>query len=481
MDTDCQQASLFFQPHFQREVRADFSGSRVSSDGGALLLREVANKTGLLQSAASCFTDHRNQTFVEHDLTCLVSQRVLGLCLGYEDLNDHDFLQGDSLLALACGRHDHQGHDRHQPEDYGKPLASSSTLNRLELAVPPLGGETPVVDRYHKVIFDPDAGQQLFADLYAKSHRHPPKQVILDLDATDDVLHGQQEGRFFHGYYDSYCYLPLYIFAGSHLLWAEQRPSNQDAATGSVAAVSSIISRLREVHGWHRTTFIILGDSGFCRDDLMTWCEANRVHYILGLAKNSRLEAKVSDAMAQAVDTATQGQQRITEYTRFAYRTRTSWSRERTVTAKVEALPSPREDDDSIKQNHRFVVSSLPPSRHSPKALYRNWYCPRGDMENRIKEQQLDLFADRTSTARLWSNQIRLWFSSVAYCLMDALRRTALSKTAMAKAQCGTIRLRLLKIAATIRTTTRRIWISLSGCHPAEPVFRHAAAVLHQT
>lgn len=476
MSTDCHQQTLPFQPHFRQEIRAAFTGFRISSDGGALLLREVAQRTGLLDAAAACFADHRQPWLVAHDLPCLIAQRILGLCLGYEDLNDHDFLQGDALLALACGRRDHHGTQR-RGADHGKPLASSSTLNRLELAVPHQGDDTPVVDRYHKVTFDPVAGQALFTTAFAASQTRPPKQVILDLDATDDALHGDQEGRFFHGYYDHYCYLPLYIFAGSHLLWAELRQSNQDGAAGSVAAVSAIVERLRNEHGWHDTEFIVRGDSGFCRDNLMSWCEQHNVHFILGLAKNSRLKAITAKDMYEVESEAVRDQERVTRFARFTYRTRKSWSRRRCVTAKVEALPSPRADD-AIKRNHRFIVSSLPASRHEPEELYRNWYCPRGDMENRIKEQQLDLFADRTSTARMWSNQIRLWFASVAYCLMDALRRTALAKTALAKAQCGTIRLRLLKIGATIRTTARKVWIALSSAHPAEPIFRQAAAAL---
>jgi len=476
--TEYLQQTISFNRHFQREVTGDFTSSRISTDGGAMLLREVSDRTGLLSGAAECFIDHRHPAFVEHDLPCLLAQRIMGICLGYEDINDHDFLQGDSLLATACGRTDVLGAERRRPEDIGKPLASSSTLNRLELAVPPMGSKSPQVDRYHKIVFDPVAGQRLLSDQFAASYRSPPKRIILDLDATDDALHGDQEGKFFHGYYDRYCYLPLYIFSDSQLLWAELRPSNQDGATGSVEAVAAIVDRLRSKHGWHRTEFIVRADSGFCRDNLMTWCETNRVHYILGLSKNSRLKAEVADRMDQAIAQATDTTSAVTRYARFAYQTLNSWSRERWVTAKVEALPSPRPDDNAIKANHRFVVSSLPRTRHSPRALYRNWYCPRGDMENRIKEQQLDLFADRTSTSRLWSNQIRLWLSSVAYCLMDALRRKALKNTALQQAQCGTIRLRLLKFGAIIRVTTRRIRIHFGGSHPGESVFRQALANL---
>jgi hypothetical protein len=466
--------TIEFQRHFRQDIHADFRGSRVSSDGGILLLREVDRKQKIIEQAATCFRDFRKREYVEHELPTLLRQRVMGLCLGYEDLNDHDFLQGDPLLALACGRRDVFGKDRHHKRNHGKCLASSSTLGRLELACPPIGEDTPVTDRYHKVTFDPVAGQNLFTQVFMQSHKKPPKEIILDLDATDFPLHGHQEDRFFHGYYDCYCYLPLYIFAGNHLLWAELRPSNQDAATGAPEAVARIVSQLRSDPRWKRCRIIVRADSGFCRDSLMSWCEANNVHFILGLAKNARLKRAVGRTMGQVIELCAQSEEAVTCYSRLRYRTRKSWARERVVTAKVEALPGLR-NGEKVKANHRFIVSSLPVDEYAPETLYRQQYCPRGDMENRIKEQQLDLFAGRMSTQRMWSNQIRLWMASVAYVLLDALRRTGLSGTAMAKAQCGTIRLRLLKIGALIRVTARRIWVHLSGHHPAEPVFRAAA------
>lgn len=478
MNTLCTSSSFNFQSHGRQRVVADFNGSRISSDGGALLLREVDQVTQTLSAAAQCFDDFRHPSFVEHDLEVLLRQRVFGLCLGYEDLNDHDALQGDSLLALACGRSDIHGADRHRREDRGKPLASSSTLNRLELAVPRDGSDVPTVDRYHRVAFDPMAGQQLFTQLFAQRHTQPPQQIIIDVDATDDIIHGQQEGRFFHGYYGNYCYLPLYIFSGDDLLWAELRPANVDGSTGTIEALQYIIGALREQHGWTNTRFILRGDSGFCRDTIMSWCESEGVDYILGLAKNERLKTAIAPSAAQArMHTEITGES-IALFHAFSYRTHTSWSRQRLVIGKAEALPPPH-PGGTIKDNHRFIVTTL--QDDEPERLYRDWYCQRGDMENRIKEQQLCLFADRTSTAFFWSNQIRLWLSAVAYCLMQSLRQRYLQGTSMARAQCSTIRNKLFKIGAILKTTSRRILIHFSGTHPSEPLVRKIISALRLT
>lgn len=469
--TLCTQTALPFQAHFKREVVADFRGSRISSDGGALLLRAVDRLTNIVGQAACAFTDRRHPESTEHSLEALLRQRTYGLCLGYEDLNDHDYLQGDSLLAMACGREDLYGQHRHRESDIGKPLASSSTLNRLELAVPVEPGRNPEPDRYHKILFDPVAGQDFFTDQFIASSQRIPKEIILDLDATDDPLHGHQEGRFWHGYYGCYCYMPLYIFCGEYLLWAELRPANQDGAAGSLEAVERIVTRLRADRRWRKTRIIIRADSGFCRDHLLAWCEANEVDYIIGLAKNARLKRMTGEAMGVAMAACAASGEPARSYADLTYRTRSSWSRERRVVAKNEALPA-TDAKAKRKANHRFVVTSLSAATHPAEELYCHWYCQRGEMENRIKEQQLYLFADRTSTAHMWSNQIRLWLSSVAYVLMHALRRQALLETSYARAQCGSIRDRLLKIGAVIRTTTRRIYVHLSGNHPAEPIWR---------
>lgn len=475
---ECTQSRLPFHPLGKRDLQVDFRGSRVSSDGGALLLRAVDQATGITEQAARCFRDMRHPSYIEHPLSVLVRQRIFGQCLGYEDLNDHDALQGDALFALCAGQEDLHGAHRRRSSDNGKAIASSSTLNRLELAVPPLGGDEPQTDRYHRIIFDPRAAEDLFIDVFAQAHRRPPKRIVLDLDATDDAVHGQQEGRFFMKHYDHYCYLPLYIFCGEHLLWAQLRVANQPGHAGSMEAVRRIIERLRNEHGWQRTEFVIRGDSGFSTDDLMTWCEsAPRVWYVLGIQQNSRLNASVAELQATVIEEAKSFGEARQRYKDFRYRTRKTWSCERRIIAKVEALP-PTQDRQEMKANPRFLVTSLPASRYRPRAAYRRHYCPRGDMENRIKEQQLCLFADRTSTSRLWSNQIRLWWASVAYLILSALRRRALAKTALARAACSTIRNRLLKIGAVVRSTTRTIWIHLSGHHPAEQVFRQAAQAL---
>jgi len=476
--SDCTQTRLPFHPCRRRGVHADFGGSRISSDGGALLLREVDSRTGIIARAAACFQDHRHPSFIEHPLEVLVRQRVFGQCLGYEDLNDHDALQRDGLFALCAGQSDLHGEQRRFEADQGKAIGSSSTLNRLELALPEPGGETPQIDRYHRITFDPEAGENLFIDHFAASYRRAPKRIILDLDATDDQVHGGQEGRHFMRYYDHYCYLSLYIFSGDHLLWAQLRTADQPGYAGSLAAVARIITRLREQHGWWKTKFVVRGDSGFSTDDLMDWCERTpRVWYVLGLQKNSRLNAAVADKSEAVVTQVSETGEACQRYGDFEYRTLKTWSRSRRVVAKVEALP-PSDAHPDTKANPRYVVTSLPASQYSARAVYRRHYCPRGDMENRIKEQQLCLFADRTSTRRFWSNQIRLWWASVAYLLMSALRRLALARTSLARAACSTIRERLLKIGATVRATTRTIWIHLSGHHPAEPVFRQAAWAL---
>ena len=477
----CTDSALSLQSHPRQEVQARFDGARISSDGGALLLREVDQRLNIIGQAASCFQDHRCADRVEHPLEVLLRQRVWGLALGYEDIADHDHLRDDSLLALACGKDDVLGQDRARTGDRGKPLAGHATLHRLELARPTeADSRQSAVCGDNKITFSRDLGDSIFTDLYAQQYEAAiPEQVILDLDATDSTIHGNQEGKWFNGYYDSHCYTPLYIFTETgHVVWSELQTCDGDPSRNSVHAVATIIERLRIRHGWHQTRFIVRGDSGFCRDDLMTWCEENDVGFILGLATNSRLEAEIASHLQSNLAFARRDNEPYTTYHAFDYQTRQSWSRERLVSAKAEALPA-RVDDgrQDAKANPRFIVTHLPDIAgvDDPEIRYRSWYCPRGEMENRIKEQQLCLFADRVSTSWLWSNHLRQWFATLAYVVLHALRTIGLVGTDYARAQCSTIRAYLLKIGATIRVTTRRIWIHLSGAHPAEPLFRTVA------
>jgi hypothetical protein len=453
MNTQCTPEQMEFHAFGRRVVVGQFDGGQISSDGGAMLLREADLRTGILSRLAQQFTDHRNEGLIEHSVLELVAQRVLGLTLGYEDLNDHDRLAADSLLAVLVGKSDPTGQNRHRKQDQGKPLASSSTLNRLELTLPDANAE----ERYKKIVADSDGMDRLLVDIFLESYRKPPKRIWLDLDATDDPVHGHQEGRFFHGYYRHYCYLPLYIFCGDHLLCARLRPSNIDAAAGSVDELQRIVGQIRQ--RWPKTEIVIRGDGGFCRDDLMSWCEQQpKVLYLFGLAKNARLKRALGRAMHEAQQQHQETGKPARVFDDFDYRTRKSWSRTRRVVGKAEHL--------SKGANPRFVVTNLPREEVDAQTLYERGYCARGDMENRIKEQQLDLFADRTSTATLLANQIRLYFSSFAYVLLCALRRLGLKGTDMERAQCGTIRLKLLKIGARLKISMRRVCLSFSESYP---------------
>lgn len=452
MTTECNPTQLEFHALGRREVIGHFDGGRITSDGGGLLLREVDQRLGMLPRLAGCFDDHRNPLLIEHAVQSLVSQRVYGLALGYEDLNDHDVLRADSVLALLVGKSDLTGADRERERDKGNPLAGSSTLNRLELSTP----ETAADDRYKRIAADPAALDRLLVDLFIESYDQAPREIWLDLDATDDPLHGDQEGRFYHGYYGCYCYLPLYIFCGEHLLCARLRTSDNDGAAGSVEELERIVGQIRE--HWPKTRIVIRGDSGFCRDAIMSWCEANRVGYVLGLAGNERLNRELAPEMEEARLAHERSGNPERRFRDFRYRTRDSWSCERRVVGKAEYLPG--------KANPRFVVTSLPIGRAGAKRLYEKLYCARGEMENRIKEQQLGLFADRTSTETMCGNQLRLYFSSFAYVLMQGLRRLGLEGTQHARAQCTTIRLKLLKIGAQLRITVRKVWLSFSEAYP---------------
>ena len=464
--TECIPEQLEFHALGKRSVVGRFDGGCISSDGGGALLRETDLRIGLTSRLARCFTDYRNPLSVEHSVHTLLAQRVFGVALGYEDLNDHDVLRSDSLLAMLVGKVDLLGKTRVRARDVGHPLASSSTLNRLELSVPELARHS----RYKRIAAEPQALDELLVQLFVESYAKPPREIWLDLDATDDPLYGQQEGRFFHGYYKCYCYLPLYIFCGEHLLCARLRESNQDGAAGSEEELQRIVTQLRR--HWPKTRISIRGDSGFCRDALMTWCEDNGIGYVLGLAKNSRLTRMLGEAMHDACEAHQRSGKAARRFRDFDYRTRKSWSRTRRVVGKAEYLDK--------GANPRFVVTSLSPRRAAAKRLYEKLYCARGDMENRIKEQQLGLFADRTSTATMRANQLRLYFASFAYVLMHALRRLGTQGTQFERAQCTTLRLKLLKVGVRVRISARKVWLSYAQSYPYAATFVRVLANLQR-
>jgi hypothetical protein len=446
--TECTRSDVRFRAPSGHELVASFNGGDITSDGGSMLLRAVDDRIRLIERFACCFRDHRDPRRIEHTVEEMVRQRVFGLALGYEDLVDHDDLRRDSLLASLIGKRDPKGSER-RDRDRGCALAGSRTLNRLELSAP----DTAPSDRYRRVSLDHEAVDHLLVDVFLNAHTRAPKRIILDLDATDDPLHGQQEGRFFHGYYDCYCYMPLYIFCGEHLLCARLRRSNIDGAAGSQEELERIVGRIRG--RWPKVQILVRGDSGFCRDWLMSWCERRKVDYILGVARNPRLEEKASTMLSLAKYYSEKRDRTVKLYGCFQWRTLDSWSRKRLVIAKGE--------HSAKGSNPRFIVTSLPCRNvEQAKRLYRKVYCARGDMENRIKEQQLYLFADRTSAHTM---------SSVAYVLLAAIRRIALVGTELARAQCGTIRTRLLKIGARIRVTVRRVWVHLSSAYPLAELF----------
>ncbi len=458
MHTDCNAERMEFQALGRRAVVGCFDGGPMTSDAGGLLLREVEARTGILEQFSACFVDHRHADLIEHTVADLIAQRVYALALGYEDLNDHDRLRGDPLLATLVGKTDPLGADRKAHRDQGKALAGKSTLNRLELTPP----DADSASRYKKIVLDPGAVDRFFVDVFLAAHTRAPDRIVLDVDATDDPLHGEQEGRFFHGYYRNYCYLPLYIFCGDHLLCARLRCSNQDGAAGAQEELARIVGQIQQA--WPQTQIVIRADSGFCREDLMAWCEATAgVEYCLGLARNTRLASSIEDELRQAMQQYQETGRAARVFKDFSYQTRKSWSRARRVIAKAEHLPK--------GANPRFIVTSFSPEAFPGRALYEDLYCARGEMENRIKEQQLDMFADRTSASLMRANQIRLWLSSVAYTLVQTLRRIALRGTKMARAQCATIRVRLLKIGARVRVSVRRVFISLPRAAPAQEIF----------
>ncbi len=459
--TECTCEQLEFHGLGRRAVVARFDGGAISTDGGALLLREVEAKTGLLAAVAQQFTDHRDPELIEHGVGELVSQRIMGLALGYADLNDHDRLRFDPLLAVAAGKGDPTGRERRREQDRGKALASSSTLNRLELTPAHANSDA----RYKKIVADQAGLDRVLVEHFIQSHDAPPAQIWLDLDATDDPLHGHQEGRFFHGYYGHYCYLPLYITSAEHVLCARLRKSDIDAAAGSVEELTRILAQLRAA--WPTVRIVIRGDSGFCREDIMAWCEAEGVDFVLGLAKNKRLNALSLrwriDAQQAFLDTGESSR----VFGELKYRTLKTWSRARRVVVKAEHLAK--------GANPRYVVTSLSAEEADARTLYEDLYCARGDMENRIKEQQLELFADRLSTQTMRANQLRLTLSTVAYTLLVALRRLGLKDTELERATPGNIRTRLLKVGAQVRVSVRRVVVALSEAFPAQDIFMQAA------
>ncbi len=454
MPTECSSELFEFAAVERRSVVAGFDGGLITSDAGALLLKATDGAIGLMERFAGCFIDRRHPAQVEHSVRTLVGQRVFGITLGYEDLNDHDELRHDPVMAVLAGKLAARRKDC-------APAAGKSTLNRLELS-------REQATRYHKIAHDPAAIERLFVMLFLEAHKTAPQEIILDLDATDDPLHGHQEERFFHGYYDCYCYLPLYVFCGRHLLAAKLRPANIDGSAGALEEIARIVAQIRV--RWPTVRIILRADFGFARDMLMTWCESSGVDFIFGLARNVRLTRTIGAELVEARDESRTSGQPARRFKEFTWSTRKSWSRERRVIAKAEWTTG--------EANPRFIVTSLTAADGDGRRLYEEVYCARGEMENRIKECQMDLFAGRTSTATMKANQLRLWFASMAYVLLDSLRRIALQTTDLADATCGTIRRKLFKIGALVTISVRRIKLAMaSGC-PYKAIFATAHRAL---
>jgi hypothetical protein len=454
MPTECSPELFEFAPVAGRKVVAGFDGGAITSDAGALLLGATDRAIGLVDRFAGCFVDRRRPELIEHQVATLIGQRVHGIALGYEDLNDHDALRHDPMMAVLAGK-------LQATRKECAAVAGKSTLNRLELS-------REQATRYHKIAHDPAAIESLFVTLFLEAHKVPPKEIMLDVDATDDPLHGRQEGRFFHGYYNCYCYLPLYVFCGDQLLAARLRPADIDPAAGALEEIARIVRQVRAA--WPKVRIIVRGDSGFAREALMAWCEAEGVDFIFGLAKNTRLNRAIGTELMAAREESRATGEPARRFKELTWSTRKSWSRQRRVIGKAEWTQD--------KSNPRFIVTSLTAADGDGRQLYEQVYCARGEMENRIKECQLDLFADRTSTATMKANQLRLWFASMAYVLIDSLRRLALATTDLADATCSTIRLKLLKIGARVSISVRRIKFAMaSGC-PYQAVFATAHRIL---
>jgi len=445
--TECIQSSFGFEAAGKREIVARFDGGTISSDGGAFLLRQTDKQLNLIGRLAQSFLDGRNQALVEHSVAEMLSQRIYGLALGYEDLNDHEQLRKDPVFGILAGK-----------EELNEPLAGKSTLNRMELG-------TGINDRYKKITFWKEGVDELLVSVFIESHEKAPSEIVLDMDTTDLPLHGQQEGRFFHGYYDNYCYLPLYVFCGDHVLCARMREANHDAAYGCLQEIQRIVKQIRTA--WPEVRIVLRGDSGFCRKELMSWCENNDVDFLFGMARNPRLRRIIGRQMQEASVQWNQTGKPARVFTEFQYRTKKTkkggWDRERRVVAKAEHIDG--------KENPRFVVTSLTSERWAGQALYEELYCERGDMENRIKEQ-FSLFADRVSAETMRANQMRLYLSAMAYVLVSGLRRVGLKGTELAQAQVSTIRIKLLKIGAQIRVSVRKVWVSMASSYPWQGMFQ---------
>lgn len=443
--TECNQYRFeFASTAGTRQIVAEFSGGTITTDAGSLLLKEADRKMNLLTRFSQCFTDRRNPLLIEHTLEQMLQQRVYGLALGYEDLNDHDLLRLDPLLGVMAGKSE-PGTDL---------LAGKSTLNRMELG-------TGTSSRYKKITFWRDGVDELLVDVFLEAHPVVPAQIVLDIDTTDMALHGNQEGKFYHGYYKHYCYLPLYIFCGDHVLCARLRPSSIGPAVGSRKEVERIVKQIRQC--WPDVKIILRGDSGFCSDELLTWCENNGVHYVVGVARNQRLEKLIDGPLAEAKQQFEATQQPARVFVEFEHNTLTgTWNQDRRVVAKAEHI--------NDKSNPRFIVTSLDAESWEKQKLYEELYCARGDMENRIKEQFV-LFADRVSVSTMRGNQLRVYLSVIAYTLMNGLRRLGLRSTSMATAQVGTIRLMLLKIGALIQVTVRKVWVRMASSYPYQALF----------
>ncbi len=450
---------LEMQPLGRRRVICDFQGGTLSSDGGGLLLREVESRFSVIARMAQCFSDLRDPALIEHTVEELLSQRIYGLALGYEDLNDHDRLRNDPLQGLLAGKDDLEGRDRFLRRDQGKACAGKSTLQRLERSAAGSG-------HYWKTPVDGEAVERLFVQLFIERHEVAPEQVILDIDPTDVELHGKQEGRHFSGHYDEYCYLPTYVFCGHWLLSAQLKSADRDASEGAEKELERVVDQLREA--WPEVRVVVRADSAFAREAIMAWCESKPgVEYVFGLAKNPRLSRRIEGGMEQARRQSQCSGQSARVYAEFAYRTLDSWSRERRVIAKAEW---------TLKgANPRFLVTSL---EQDPQELYEEIYCARGEMENRIKEQQLGLFSDRASAKRMRMNQLRIWLSAAGYWLMQLLREYGLKGTRLARAQCWSIRVLLLKAAARIRVTARCVAVSFADEFAAADVMAQAQANL---
>jgi Transposase DDE domain group 1 len=422
-----------------RQVVARFDGGQMTTDAGGLLLRETDLRLNLLPRFAECFVDRRNPILTKHSVRELVAQRVYGLALGYEDLNDHEQLRHDPMLRLLAGK----------PHLEEQPLAGKSTLNRLEL-------NDGAASRYSKITYWRDAIDELLVEIFVEAHATAPEEIVIDVDTTDVELHGSQEGRFFHGYYDEYCYLPLYIFCGEHLLGVRLREANIDASAGSLREIERVVGQIRR--HWPQVRVVLRGDSGFCRDELMSWCEDHAVKFLFGFARNERLRRLIAEPLAEAARQYQATQKPARVFAEFPYQTTTgSWQRERRVVAKAEHIDG--------KENPRYVVTSLTVEECAAQQLYEQHYCARGDMENRIKEQ-FSLFADRASAESMRANQLRMYLSAVAYVLVSGLRRLGLQATELASAQVTTIRTRLLKIGAQVRVSVRRVALSMAAGYP---------------